>query len=42
MHAESIFWRHKDDIKVYLLVYVEYFLLITSAKSPKIISNLKD
>ena len=42
MHAESIFWRYKDDIKVYLLVYVDDFLLITSAKSPKIISNLKD
>jgi Reverse transcriptase (RNA-dependent DNA polymerase) len=41
MHAESIFWRHKDGIKVYLLVYVDDFLLITSATSPKIVSSLR-
>ena len=41
MHAESIFWRHKDGIKIYLLVYVDDFLLITSATSPNIVSSLK-
>jgi hypothetical protein len=41
MHAEIIFWRHKDDFKVYLLVYVDDFLLMTSAKPPKLISNMK-
>jgi hypothetical protein len=41
MHAESIFWRYKDEIIVYLLVYVDDFILITSAKYAKLISNLK-
>ena len=30
-HAESIFWRDKDNIKVFLLIYVDDILLLVSS-----------
>jgi Reverse transcriptase (RNA-dependent DNA polymerase)/gag-polypeptide of LTR copia-type/GAG-pre-integrase domain/Integrase core domain len=41
-HAESIFWRERNGIKVYLLVYVDDFLVITSASSLPDLDSIKN
>jgi hypothetical protein len=31
LHAESIFWREKDNIKVFLLIHLDDILLLVSS-----------
>jgi hypothetical protein len=40
-HAECIFWRKSEKSKVFLLVYVDDFLLITSATDESEIRDIK-
>jgi Reverse transcriptase (RNA-dependent DNA polymerase) len=40
LHAESVFWREHNGIKVYLLVYVDDFLLLTSTSLESEIAKL--
>jgi hypothetical protein len=41
-YAESIFWRSKFDMKIYLLVYVDDIMLISSSHNQTDIQYVKD